>query len=156
MSTKKNSTTRRGSAKDKIIRERAARVIANLDAYDTDTRDAIYNALEGVPATLAELVTRAEAGETILDCTDAAHTGDAAAIADLQDFAHHFSETIRIARENPMIPASLYNGLADALIDFENELPSLARVSESEAHILITLNAFIEQTAAQTEKGGKR
>ncbi len=156
MSTKKNSTARRASAKDKIIRERAARVIANLDAYDTDTRDAIYNALEGVPAQLAELVTRAEAGETILDCTNAAHAGDTSAIADLQEFAHHLAEAIRIARYSPLLPASLYNGLADALIDFENDLPSLARVSESEPHILITLNAFIEQTATRTEKGGTR
>jgi hypothetical protein len=154
--TTQKGTARRGSAKDKIIRERAARVIANLDAYDTDTRDAIYNALEGVPAQLAELVKRAEAGETILDCTDAAHARDAAAIADLQNFAHHFSETIRIARENPIIPASLYNGLADALIDFENDLPSLARVSESEAHIRLTIDAFIEQTATRAAKGGAR
>jgi hypothetical protein len=50
--------------------------------------------------------------------------------AELQNFAHHLAEAIRIARENPMIPASLYNGLADALIDFENDLPSLSRVSE--------------------------
>ncbi len=82
--------------------------------------------------------------------------GSAKDNADLQNFAHHLAEAIRIARENPMIPASFYNGLADALIDFENDLPSLARVSESEAHILITLNAFIEQTAARTEKGGQR
>jgi hypothetical protein len=76
--------------------------------------------------------------------------------AELQNFAHHLAEAIRIARENPMIPASLYNGLADALIDFENDLPSLSRVSESESHIILTLTAFIEQTAERTEKGGKR
>ncbi len=153
---KQSSKKKTATEQTRIIRERAGAIIANLDAYDTDTRDAIYNALEGVPAQLAELVTRAEAGETILDCTDAAHARDAAAIADLQNFAHHLAEAIRIARENPMIPASFYNGLADALIDFENDLPSLARVSESEAHILITLNAFIEQTATRTEKGGTR
>jgi hypothetical protein len=156
MSSKKNSTARRGSTKDTIIRQRAGAIIANLDAYDTDTRDAIYNALEGVPAQLAELVKRAEAGETILDCTDAAHARHTPALSELPDFAHHLAEAIRIARENPMIPASFYNGLADALIDFENDLPSLARVSESEAHIILTIDAFIEQTTEQTEKGGKR
>ncbi len=76
--------------------------------------------------------------------------------AELQNFAHHLAEAIRIARENPMIPASLYNGLADALIDFENDLPSLSRVSESESHISLTLTAFIEQTAERREKGGAR
>jgi len=82
--------------------------------------------------------------------------GSAKDNAELQNFAHHLSEALRIARYSPMIPASLYNGLADALLDFENDLPSLTRVSESESHILITLNAFIEQTAAPTEKGGAR
>jgi hypothetical protein len=55
-----------------------------------------------------------------------------------------------------MIPASLYNGLANALNDFENDLPSLTRLCESEPHILLTLNAFIEQTTARIEKGGAR
>jgi hypothetical protein len=82
-----------------------------------------------------------------------ASTGKA---AELQNFAHRLAEAIRIARENPMIPASLYNGLADALIDFENDLPSLSRVSESESHIILTLNAFIEQTATRAAKGEKR
>jgi hypothetical protein len=81
---------------------------------------------------------------------------DAAAIADLQDFAHHLAEALRIARYSPMIPASLYNGLANALNDFENDLPSLTRLCESEPHIILTLNAFIEQTTARVEKGGTR
>jgi len=75
---------------------------------------------------------------------------------ELKDFAHHLAEAIRIARDNPILPARLYNGLANALNDFENDLPSLARVSESEAHIILTIDAFIEQTTEQTEKGGAR
>jgi hypothetical protein len=75
---------------------------------------------------------------------------------ELKDFAHHLAEALRIAHHSPMIPASLYNGLADALNDFENDLPSLTRMSESEPHILLTLNAFIEQTRERTEKGGTR
>jgi len=148
--------------KAKMIKERAARIIANAKRYDTDTRAAISRALDEGHADLAECVKRAERGETILDITGTTATmptmrpEDAAAIAELQNFAHHLAEAIRIARESSMIPASFYNGLADALIDFENDLPSLARVSESEAHILITLNAYIEQTTEQTEKGGAK
>ncbi len=82
--------------------------------------------------------------------------GSAKASAELTDFAHHLAEALRIARYSPMIPASLYNGLADALNDFENDLPSLTRMSESEPHILLTLNAYLEQTAEQAEKGGAR
>jgi hypothetical protein len=156
MSSKKNSTTRRGSAKDKIIRERAARVIANLDAYDTDTRDAIYNALEGVPAQLAELVTRAEAGETILDCTDAAHAELVAHGEELSRFEHHMGETLRIANSHPWIPASLYNGLSDAWNDFLNEMPSLARFYEDERVIALAIETYQTQTRERTEKGGAR
>jgi hypothetical protein len=75
---------------------------------------------------------------------------------ELKQFAHHLAEAIRIARDNPILPARLYNGLANALNDFENDLPSLARVSESEAHIRLTIDAFIEQTTEQTEKGGAK
>jgi hypothetical protein len=155
MSTKKNSTARTGSAKDTIIKERAGAIIANLDAYDSDTRAAIYNALEGVPATLAELVKRAEAGETILDCTDAAHAR-ADNRDELPDFAHHLAEALRIAGDHPWIPVSLYNDLADAWNDFLNELPSLRRFNEDERVIALAIETYITQTAAQTEKGGKR
>ncbi len=82
---------------------------------------------------------------TTKKATPAAHA------AELRDFAHHLAEVIRIARDSPILPACLYNDLADAFCNFENNLPSLARVSESEPHILLTINAFIEQTA---EKGG--
>jgi len=82
--------------------------------------------------------------------------GSAKDNAELRDFAHHLAEAIRIARDNPILPARLYNDLADALLSFENNLPSLARVSESEAHIRLTIDAFIEQTAERREKGDTR
>lgn len=151
----KKATPRKSNAKQQaqIIRQRAAAIIANLDDYNNDTRDAIYNALEGVPGELAELVKRAGAGDIILDCRGSVHPP--VETNELKDFAHHLSEAIRIARENPIIPASLYNSLADALFGFENDLPSLSRVSESEAHIMLTIESYIEQTAEQTAKGGK-
>ena len=132
------------------IRQRAGAIIADVQGYDAETRAAVFNALEDHE--LAELVRRAEAGETILDTTGERPAED----HDLRDFAHYLSNALRIARYNPLIPASLYNGLADALNDFENDLPSLARVSESEPHILLTLEAYATPTAAQTAKGGER
>ena len=65
MATKKQGTP--------TITQRAGLIIADLKGYDADTRLAIYNALEGEPGMLAELVKRAEAGEIVLDCTKAAH-----------------------------------------------------------------------------------
>jgi hypothetical protein len=134
-------------------------------------RDAITNALGRAAAALSlpnpdETEDDRTAYQQLIDLVNAA--GDdfklpaqltAALVAqgsELSHFAHHLAEAIRIARDNPILPARLYNGLANALNDFENDLPSLARVSESEPHILITLEAFIEQTAAQTAKGGAR
>jgi len=63
--------------------------------------------------------------------------GSAKDNAELQNFAHHLAEALRIARYSPMIPASLYNGLADALVDFENDLPSLSRVGFFRVVIII-------------------
>jgi len=162
MSTKKNSTTAAASRRPQTIQQRAARIIANAKRYDTGTRAAISRALDEGHADLAECVKRAERGETILDISGTTASvptmrqESEAAISELQNFAYHLAEALRIARYNPMIPASLYNGLADALLDFENDLPNLTQLGESEAHILITLEAFIEQTAAQTAKGGAR
>jgi hypothetical protein len=162
MATKK-TTPRRQIAKAKTTRERAARIVANAKRYNAGTRAAISRALDEGHADLAECVKRAERGETILDISGATASvptmrpEDEAALSELQNFARHLAEALRIARHSPMIPASLYNGLSDALTDFENDLPNLTRLCESESHIILTLNAFIEQTAAQAEKkGGQR
>jgi len=129
-------------------------------------RDAITNALGRAAAALSlpnpdETEDDRTAYQQLIDLVNAA--GDdfklpaqLTAADELRSFAHHLAEALRIARYSPMIPASLYNGLANALNDFENDLPSLTRLCESEPHILLTLNAFIEQTAARTEKGGAR
>ncbi len=159
---KKAASKRRESRKPQTIQQRAARVIANAKRYDTGTRAAISRALDEGHADLAECVKRAERGERILDISGTTASvptmrpESATALSELQNFAHHLAEALRIARYSPMIPASLYNGLADALLDFENDLPNLTRLGESEPHILLTLNAFIEQTAERTEKGGAR
>jgi hypothetical protein len=33
---------------------------------------------------------------------------------ELDDFAHHLAEVLRIARTNPLIPSRLYNGISEA------------------------------------------
>ena len=125
-------------------------------------RDAITNALGRAAAALSlpnpdETEDDRTAYQQLIDLVNAAGDDFKLPAADeLRSFAHHLAEAIRIARDNPILPARLYNDLADALCNFENNLPSLARVSESEAHIRLTIDAFIEQTAAQTEKGGTR
>ncbi len=41
------------------------------------------------------------------------------------DFAAHLSAALKIAREQPGIPAHLYNDLATAWNDFTNTIPSV-------------------------------
>jgi hypothetical protein len=97
--------------------------------------------------------------DVLLSLTRGTFSLDAARAAErdeLKRFAHHLAEALRIARFNPLIPASLYNGLGEALNDFENDLPSISLVSESEPHILVVLEHYIKQTREQAAKGRAR
>lgn len=69
---KKDTTARKTSAtrNAKTIRQRAQAIIDNKRRYDSDTREAIFNAMVKNHADLAECVKRAEHGETILDLAD--------------------------------------------------------------------------------------
>ena len=86
---------------------------------------------------------------------DKAHDEQVARGNELSSFEHHLAASLRIAREHPWIPASLYNALADALNDFLNELLSLMRFYEDERVIALALETYIQQTRerAQTEVG---
>jgi hypothetical protein len=66
---KKDTTAQKAGAsrKAKTIRQRAQAIIDNKRRYDSDTREAIFNAMVKKHADLADCVTRAERGETILD-----------------------------------------------------------------------------------------
>ena len=143
----------KGTPRRLTVRQRAGLMIAESDDYDADTRTALYNALEGDnQAMLAELVRRAWNGETILDLTS--QTDDAPA-AELKDFAHHLTEAIRIARDSETLPNSLYNDLAEAWCDFENRMPSLARLSESEEYMHLALTTYAKQIKERAKGGAK-
>jgi hypothetical protein len=67
--TTKKPTTRKRTTKARTIKQRAEAIIGNTRRYDSDTREAIHNALMKKHADLAECITRAERGETIMDIT---------------------------------------------------------------------------------------
>ena len=73
---------------------------------------------------------------------------------ELDALAFHLSEALRITRDHPALPSCLYNGIAEAVCDFENDMPSLARASETREHIALQLREFMRQTAER--KGGRR
>ena len=82
--------------------------------------------------------------------TKAAAKGKAAA-EELDAFARHMSEVLRIARTSDFFTSRFYNGLADAWNDFLNEMPALGEFQESEEYIRLALRADGCQRA---EKGG--
>lgn len=74
--------------------------------------------------------------------------------AELQAFAHHFAEVLRIARTSALFPASFYNGLGQVWIEFENDLINAAPVTDSEEFIALALRMGAPKLAAR--KGGAK
>ena len=66
------------------------------------------------------------------------------------EFAHHMAEALRIARENPTFPVSLYNDLAEAWLNFDNGLSNLY-LTETEHYIRLVLEAHERQVARKEE-----
>jgi hypothetical protein len=113
----KNNTARAGSVatQAKTIRQRAQAIIDNPKRYDSDTREAIFNALAKKHADLAECVRRAERGETILDLTSEEALANAERLQGVSTLAAHISAVLT----HPDTPAVMYNALADVLNDLD-------------------------------------
>jgi len=73
--------------------------------------------------------------------------------AALSRFEHHLAEALRIGQSHPLVPASLYNDLADAWNDFLNEMTSRARFYEDERVIALALETYATQTRERAERG---
>jgi len=107
---KKDTTARKTSvtSKAKNIRQRAEAIINNKRRYDSDTREAIFNALTTKAADLKDCIIRAERGETILDIT-----------------APPASEFLTVAREANIARRGFP-------LDYEREAAQIASYLESE------------------------
>lgn len=64
---------------------------------------------------------------------------------ELDAFARHFSEVLRIARTNPLISTRFFNDLADAWLEFENTISNSDTMHHSEQLILLALRYNAEQ-----------
>jgi hypothetical protein len=64
---------------------------------------------------------------------------------DLDAFALHFSEVLRIASTSDVLPVRFYNALADAWCDLENATGNLQRLHDSEEYIRYMLRHRAEQ-----------
>jgi hypothetical protein len=138
---KKDTTARktRATSKAKTIRQRAEAIIANKRRYDSDTREAIFNALAKKHADLAECVRRAERGETILDLTSEEALANAERLQGIPSLAAHISAVLT----HPDTPAVMYNALADAV----NSLNAPRGHFDSAAYIELCLRANAKATS---------
>jgi hypothetical protein len=130
--------------KAKTIRQRAQAIIANKRRYDSDTREAIFNALAKKHADLAECVRRAERGETILDLTSEEALANVERLQGIPSLAAHISAVLT----HPDTPVVMYNALADAV----NGLDAPRGHFDSAEYIELCLRA----NTKATRKGGAR
>ncbi len=132
---KKDTTVRkpRTARNAKTIRQRAQAIIDNKRRYDSDTREAIFNAMVKKHADLAECVRRAERGETILDLTTEEAQSNAELLEGIPALAAHISAVLT----HPDTPAVMYNALADAV----NSLNAPRGHFDSAAYIELCLRA---------------
>jgi hypothetical protein len=143
---KKDTTapTAGATRKAKTIRQRAQAIIANKRRYDSDTREAIFNAMVKKHADLAECVRRAERGETILDLTSEEALANVERLQGIPSLAAHISAVL----SHPDTPVVMYNALADAV----NSLDAPRGHFDSAAYIELCLQA----NAKATRKGSTR
>jgi hypothetical protein len=64
---------------------------------------------------------------------------------ELDAFAHHFAEVLRIARTNPSISTRFFNDLAEAWCDFENTISDSDTLHHDEEIIRVALRFNAKQ-----------
>jgi hypothetical protein len=77
---------------------------------------------------------------------------DAATEQQINDFAHHFSEVMRIAKTADFITTRFYNDLADAWCDYENSIQHAQNLHDTPEMIALFLrhaqkNGLLRQEA---------
>jgi hypothetical protein len=137
MTTKK--TAQKKTTARHTLKGRAEAIIANKRRYDSDTREAIFNAMVKKHADLAECVRRAERGETILDLTSEEALANVERLQGIPTLAAHISAVLT----HPDTPVIMYNALADAV----NSLNAPRGHFDSAAYIELCLRANAKATS---------
>jgi hypothetical protein len=137
MTTKK--TVQKKTTARHTLKGRAEAIIANKRRYDSDTREAIFNALATKAPDLKDCVTRAERGETILDLTSEEALANVERLQGIPALAAHISAVLT----HPDTPAVMYNALADAV----NGLDAPRVQFDSAAYIELCLRANAKATS---------
>jgi nucleotide-binding universal stress UspA family protein len=137
---------RREEALRKSLRGRAEAIVNDPRGYDADTRRAVSLSLEkDDDETLAEIVRRAEAGDTVCDLTD----------PELQDRCdpEDLSVLLAAVMRRPDLPRYAYDQIAEALGELFNRLDGRRqrRITDSQAYLAAL---FREHADLRREKGG--
>jgi hypothetical protein len=142
--TTKKSVQKKTTAR-RTLKGRAEAIINNKRRYDSDTREAIFNAMVKKHADLADCVKRAERGETILDLTSEEAQENVERLQGIPTLAAHISAVLT----HPDTPAVMYNALADVV----NDLDKPRRYFDSAAYIELCLreNAKAAREAEREE-----
>jgi hypothetical protein len=142
MTTKK--TAQKKTTARRYLKGRAEAIINNKRRYDSDTREAIFNALATKAPDLKDCIIRAERGETILDLTSEEALANVERLQGIPSLAAHISAVLT----HPDTPAVMYNALADAV----NGLDAPRGHFDSAPYIELCLRANVKAT----RKGGTR
>jgi hypothetical protein len=78
---------------------------------------------------------------------------DAATEQQINDFARHFSEVLRIAKSADFITTRLYNALADAWIDYENSVQQTQNLHDTPEMIALFLRHAAENGVVDPLQG---
>jgi hypothetical protein len=110
-----STTAQKKTTARHTLKGRAEAIIANKRRYDSDTREAIFNAMVKKHADLAECVKRAERGETILDLTSEEALANVERLQGIPTLAAHISAVLT----HPDTPVAMYNAIADVVNDLD-------------------------------------
>ncbi len=115
---RKQSATKQNARRSRAsIKQRAHAIFNDARRYDKDTRAAVVNALIFNDADLAECITRAERGETILDISKKRES-DGATNQQLNFAA--IAMHLEAILQNPETPATLYNIISDEITNWSS------------------------------------
>jgi hypothetical protein len=81
---------------------------------------------------------------------------DAATERQIAEFARHFSEVLKIAKDAPFITTRLYNDLADAWCEYENSVQRTGNLHDTPEMMTLFLRQAVKEGAREYgEKGGE-
>lgn len=140
MTTKKQSTKK--ASKRTSVKAQARAIIADVKGYNEETRHSIKNSLDGNDSNLAELVRRAESGETILDVS--------ASRGGVPDEAEQFkSDAVAYARQAYDAALAHYEANHKDAFALSRLAVVYGETDPEDFHIIVTLPGYLRDESVK-------